>query len=166
MTTTADHVELVAELVRVLETRILDPLEILLASDEALGPIRARLRVEAEVWAAQLLGADRERATLTAARLIGVLFPSDASFDPPTSWWRTALGRAVARSTGHPAAVAVSYSTAGAMLGITRQGVHDLVKRGKLDKDPNGGVTTSSIRNRLNRPQKETSRATTGSDHR
>lgn len=153
MTTTEDHVELVAELLRVLETRILDPLEILLTSDEPLRPIRARLRVEAEVWAAQLLGADRELATLTAARLIGVLFPGDAPFDPPTSWWRTALGRAVARTTGHPAAAAVSYSTAGAILGITRQGVHDLVKRGKLDKDSNGGVTTSSIRDRLSRPQ-------------
>ncbi|MEU8307516.1 hypothetical protein AB0C84_28525 [Actinomadura sp. NPDC048955] len=165
MTTTEDHVELVGELVRVLETRILDPLEILLTSDELLGPIRARLRVEAEVWAAQLLGADRERATLTAARLIGVLFPGDAPFDPPASWWGTALGRAVARTTGHPAAAAVSYATAGAMLGITRQGVHDLVKRGKLDRDPDGGVTTSSIRDRLNRPR-ERPRAAPRSDHR
>ncbi|MEV4004001.1 hypothetical protein [Actinomadura sp. NPDC049753] len=164
MTTTEDHIELVAELVRTLETRIFDPLEILLASDEPLGPIRARLRVEAEVWAAQLLGADRERATLTAARLIGVLFPGDGPFDPPASWWRTALGRAVARTTAHPAA-AVPYSTAGAMLGITRQGVHDLVKRGKLDRDPGGGVTTSSIRDRLDRPQ-ESTRGTARSDHR
>nr|WP_185034664.1 hypothetical protein [Actinomadura coerulea] len=147
-----------------LETRILDPLEILLASDEPLGPIRDRLRVEAEVWAAQLLGPDRERATLTAARLIGVLFPGDGPFDPPASWWRTALGRAVARTAAHPAA-AVSFSTAGAMLGITRQGVHDLVRRGKLDRDPDGGVTTSSIRERLDRPQ-ESIRATARSDHR
>ncbi|MEV3921508.1 hypothetical protein [Actinomadura coerulea] len=164
MTTTEDHVELVAELVRMLETRILDPLEILLASDEPLGPIRDRLRVEAEVWAAQLLGPDRERATLTAARLVGVLFPGDGPFDPPASWWRTTLGRAVARTSAHPAA-AVSFSTAGAMLGITRQGVHDLVKRGKLDRDPDGGVTTSSIRERLDRPQ-ESTRATARSDHR
>ncbi|MFC7110608.1 hypothetical protein ACFQQB_65625 [Nonomuraea rubra] len=63
------------------------------------------------------------------------------------------LGRAVARGAGHPSATAVSYSTAGAMLGITRQGVHDLVKRGKLDKHPEGGVTTSSIHTRLNRPK-------------
>ncbi|WP_245765482.1 hypothetical protein [Nonomuraea jiangxiensis] len=156
MTTTKDHVELVAELVRLLETRILDPLEILLASDEHVDPIRARLRVEAEVWAAQLLGPDRERATHTAARLVGALFPGDGPFDPPEPWWRTALGRAVARTSGHPSAAAVSYSTAGAMLGITRQGVHDLVKRGKLDKHPEGGVTTSSIRDRLNRPQEST----------
>lgn len=164
MTTTEDHAELVAELVRMLETRILDPLEILLASDEPLGPIRDRLRVDAEVWAAQLLGPDRERATLTAARLVGVLFPGDGLFDPPASWWRTALGRAVARTSAHPAA-AVSFSTAGAMLGITRQGVHDLVKRGKLDRDPDGGVTTSSIRERLDRPQ-ESTRVTARSDHR
>ncbi|WP_141578997.1 hypothetical protein [Actinomadura sp. WMMA1423] len=155
MTTTEDHVELVAELVRLLETRILDPLEILLASDEPLEPIRTRLRVEAEVWAAQLLGPDRERAALTAARLIGVFFPGDAPFDPPASWWRTAVGRAVARSIVHPAP-AVPYSKAGAMLGITRQGVHDLVKRGKLDQHPDGGVTTSSIRERLNRPRENT----------
>ncbi|GAA4136541.1 hypothetical protein [Actinomadura keratinilytica] len=164
MTTTDDHVELVAELVGVLEARLLDPLEILLASAEPLAPIRERLRVEAEVWAAQLLGADRERAASTAARLIGALFPGDAPFDPPASWWRTALGRAVARAIGHPAAEAVSYSTAGAMLGITRQGVHDLVKRGKLDRHPDGGVTTSSIRDRLDRPQ-ESTRDSTRHDH-
>lgn len=165
MTTTDDHVELVTELVQILESRILDPLEILLASDELLPPIRARLRVEAEVWAAQLLGADPERATLTAARLVGVLFPGDAPFHPPASWWRTALGRAVVRTTGHPVAVAVPYSTAGAMLGITRQGVQDLIKRGKLDKHPDGGVATSSVRDRLNRPL-ESTRAITRPDHR
>jgi DNA-binding GntR family transcriptional regulator len=35
------------------------------------------------------------------------------------------------------------------MLGITRQGVHDLVNRGKLQRDPGGGVLVSSIRDRL-----------------
>ncbi|GAA2835407.1 hypothetical protein [Nonomuraea rubra] len=153
MTTTDEHVELVAALVRLLETRVLDPLEILLASDELLAPIKDRLRIEAEVWAAQLLGRDQRQAALTAARLIAVLFPGDGPFDPPEQWWRTPLGRAVARGAGHPSATAVSYSTAGAMLGITRQGVHDLVKRGKLDKHPEGGVTTSSIHTRLNRPK-------------
>ncbi|WP_043617136.1 hypothetical protein [Nonomuraea candida] len=156
MTTTEDHVELVAALIRLLENRVLDPLEILLAAnapDELVGPLRDRLRVEAEVWAAQLLGRDRRQAGLTAARLIAVLFPGDEPFDPPEQWWRTPLGRAVARGAGHPSAVAVPYSTAGAMLGITRQGVHDLVKRGKLDRHPDGGVTTSSIQARLNRPQ-------------
>jgi hypothetical protein len=40
---------------------------------------------------------------------------------------------------------------AGAMLGVTRQGVHDLVSRGKLDRHPDGGVTTDSVRARRNR---------------
>lgn len=142
-----------AALVRLLETRVLDPLEILLSSDELLTPIKARLRVEAEVWAAQLLGRDQRQAALTAARLIAVLFPGDEPFDPPEQWWRTPLGRAVARGAGHPAKEAVSFATAGAMLGITRQGVHDLVKRGKLDRHPDGGVTTGSIHARLNRPK-------------
>jgi hypothetical protein len=164
VTTTSDHVELVTELVRLLETRVLDPLEILLASGELLGPIRDRLRVEAEVWPAQLLGPDREPATRTAARLIAVLFPGDAPIDPPAPWWRTALGRAVARTAGHPASESVSFGTAGAMLGITRQGVADLVKRGKLDRHPSGGVTTSSIRDRLNRL--ESARGTARPDHR
>jgi hypothetical protein len=35
------------------------------------------------------------------------------------------------------------------MLGMTRQGVHDLVSRGKLDRHPDGGVTTDSVRARL-----------------
>jgi hypothetical protein len=37
------------------------------------------------------------------------------------------------------------------MLGMTRQGVHDLVTRGKLARHPDGGVTVDSVRARLNR---------------
>jgi hypothetical protein len=36
------------------------------------------------------------------------------------------------------------------MLGITRQGVHDLVTRGKLARHPDGGVKPESVRARLN----------------
>jgi len=43
----------------------------------------------------------------------------------------------------------VSYAVAGAMLGVTRQGVHDLVTRGKLARHPSGGVLTASVRDRL-----------------
>ncbi|MEU6741507.1 hypothetical protein [Streptosporangium sandarakinum] len=150
---TAEHVALAGELAALTERRIADPLEILLGSGEQTGPIRERLRIEAEVWAAQLLGADERLAVHTAARLIAALFPSDGPFDPPDEWWRTAFGRAVARRAGHPGRQAVPFATAGAMLGITRQGVHDLVKRGKLDRHPDGGVTTDSIRRRLDRPQ-------------
>jgi len=35
------------------------------------------------------------------------------------------------------------------MLGLTREGVHDLVVRGKLDRHPDGGVNVDSVRVRL-----------------
>ncbi len=150
---TEEHVELAAELLRLVERRIVDPLEILLGSDEQAGPLRDRLRIETEVWAAQLVGRDHKLAVHTAARLIAALFPGDGPFDPPDEWWGTAFGRVVARLAGHPGRDSVTFSTAGAMLGITRQGVHDLVKRAKLDRHPDGGVTTTSVRARLNQPK-------------
>ncbi|MFC4015368.1 hypothetical protein ACFOY2_49715 [Nonomuraea purpurea] len=152
---TAEHVELARELARLVEIRITDPLEILLNSDEHVGAVGERLRIEAEVWAAQLLGPDDRLAVMTSARLIAALFPGDAPFDPPDEWWRSAFGRVVARRAGHPGAEAVSFSTAAAMLGITRQGVHDLVKRAKLDRHPGGGVTAASVRARLNLPKEQ-----------
>ncbi|GAA2873544.1 hypothetical protein GCM10010517_34090 [Streptosporangium fragile] len=152
---TAEHVELARELTRLIETRIVDPLEILLDPGDDVGDVRERLRVQAEVWAAQLLGPDDRLAVMTSARLIAALFPGDGPFDPPDEWWRTAFGRAVARRAGHPGAEAVSFATAAAMLGITRQGVHDLVKRAKLDRHPGGGVTTASIRARLTIPKEQ-----------
>ncbi|MFD2795466.1 hypothetical protein ACFS27_18050 [Promicromonospora vindobonensis] len=150
---TETHVELARELLSLVERRIIDPLEILLGSGEAVGPVRDRSRIEAEVWAAQLLGPDDELAVHTASRLIAALFPADGPFDPPAEWWGTAFGRVVARRVGHPGRGAVPYSVAAAMLGITRQGVHDLVKRSKLERHPDGGVTTSSVQARLNRPK-------------
>ncbi|TDD57224.1 hypothetical protein E1286_00425 [Nonomuraea terrae] len=155
---TAEHVELARELRRLVEVRIVDPLEILLDpadGEGGVGDVRERLRVQAEVWAAQLLGPDERQAGMTSARLIAALFPGDGPFDPPDEWWRTPFGRAVARRAGHPGAEAVGFSTAAAMLGITRQGVHDLVKRAKLDRHPSGGVTTASIRARLALPKEQ-----------
>ncbi|MEV4176629.1 hypothetical protein [Nonomuraea sp. NPDC049709] len=152
---TVEHVELSGELLRLIETRVVDPLEILLESDDQVRPIRERLRIEAEVWAAQLLGPDDALAVRASARLIAAAFPGDGPFDPPEAWWRSAFGQAVARRVGHPGAVAVSYATAAAMLGITRQGVHDLVKRAKLERHPDGGVTTESVRARLNQPKEQ-----------
>jgi hypothetical protein len=143
--------ELVEHLVGLVDIRLLDPLEILLDGDRAIGALRRPVRARAERWAADLLGDDDQVAALTAARVIGALYPGDAPFDPPAAWWRTPLGRAVARRVGHPGAEAVSYAVAGAMLGMTRQGVHDLVTRGKLQRHPDGGVSTASVRARLNR---------------
>ncbi|GAA0937174.1 hypothetical protein GCM10009560_46330 [Nonomuraea longicatena] len=117
------------ELAELVGRRVLDPLEILFGSAEQVDPLRDRLRIEAEVWAAQLLGPDGDLAVRTSARLIAAIFPGDGPFDPSDEWWSTPFGRAVARRAGHPGLDAVSFATAGAMLGITRQGVHDLVRR-------------------------------------
>ncbi|MEQ7004786.1 hypothetical protein ABN028_01175 [Actinopolymorpha sp. B17G11] len=146
---TAEHVQLRDDLIRVVTSRLLDPLSVLLQSDSAVESIRRQMRGDAEMWAAQLLGPDDTCARQLAVRLVAALYPGDTPFDPPEEWWQTPLGRAVARRVGHPGAAQVSYAVAGAMLGITRQGVHDLVKRSKLRRHPDGGVTTASVRTRL-----------------
>ncbi|WP_097318604.1 hypothetical protein [Paractinoplanes atraurantiacus] len=141
--------ELAGQIVRLLDIRLLDPLEVLLEGDDAVDALRSLVQGRARRWAATLTGDDERAAVMTAARLIATLHPGDRPFDPPAEWWATPLGRAVARQAGHPGAESVSYATAGAMLGITRQGVHDLVKRGRLPRHPNGGVPSAAIRDRL-----------------
>jgi hypothetical protein len=147
--TDSEVAELADHLARTLEARLLDPLEILLESSTQLDQLRRRVRRRARLWARQLLDGDERQATMLLARLVGALYPGDAPFDPPASWWSTPLGQVTARTVGHPAAATVTYAVAGAMLGVTRQGVHDLVRRGKLDRHPDGGVTVTSVRDRL-----------------
>lgn len=148
MATTSEHVALRDDLIRLVTSRLLDPLEILLPNAD-VDRLREQVRQDAEMWAAQLLGPDDALARHVVARLIAVLHPGDTPFDPPESWWATPLGRVTARRAGHPARKHVSFSVAGAMLGITRQGVHDLVNRDKLRRHPDGGVTVDSVRARL-----------------
>ncbi|WP_163510311.1 hypothetical protein [Fodinicola acaciae] len=149
MASTSEHVELRDDLLRLVTGRLVDPLGILLQSEAAVAGVRRQLRSDAEMWAAQLLGDDQEQAKRLAIRLLAALYPSDEPFQPPDQWWRTPLGRVVARTVGHPAAESLSLAVAGAMLGISRQGVHDLVRRHKLDRHPDGGVTSESVRQRL-----------------
>ncbi|MFC3994397.1 hypothetical protein ACFOVU_00605 [Nocardiopsis sediminis] len=144
------HGELAGQLRAIAAARLLDPLEILLEGDASVERVRKRVAAYADAWAATLLGPDDRAAVFAAVRLIAALYPGDTAFDPPAQWWATPLGRTVARRVGHPGAVRVSYAVAGAMLGITRQGVHDLVRRGKLAPHPDGGVRTGSVRDRLN----------------
>ncbi|GGS82148.1 hypothetical protein ACFFV7_44880 [Nonomuraea spiralis] len=113
-----------------------------------LSRVRGRVVERAGAWALALLGEDEVLARHTAIRLVITLYPGDEGFDPPPGWWQTPLGQVMVRRVGHPAAESVSYAVAGAMLGITRQGVHDLVTRGKLDRHEIGGVTTASVRRR------------------
>ncbi|GAA1709634.1 hypothetical protein GCM10009765_68620 [Fodinicola feengrottensis] len=142
------HVELVDDLVERVTVRLLDPLVVLLQDDEVVEALRQRVRMDAEMWAVQLLGRDERLVNSAAARLLAALYPSDEVFDPPPAWWASPFGRVVLRRMGHPARERVTYAQAGAMLGITRQGVHDLLARGKLRPHPDGGVTTSSVRDR------------------
>lgn len=147
MTWTPDHEALAQDLARVVESRVLGPVDILFGLDASLAH-RAERAIHG--WAEVLLGEDDGAAAATAIRLVGTLYPQDGPFDPPHAWWATPLGRAVLVRAGHPAATAVSYSAAAAMLGITRQGVHDLVRRGKLAlQDDGGGVTVDSVRQRI-----------------
>lgn len=141
--------ELADDIVRALAVRLLDPLEILLDGHPSLDRVQARLREQAEIWAERLLDGNRRTVVATLVRLTAALYPSDVPFDPPLAWWRTPMGQVTAHRIGHPTAEGVSYPVAGAMLGITRQGVHDLVVRGKLARHPDGGVLSSSIRDRL-----------------
>ncbi len=139
---------------RIVGSRLLDALDILFDPDELSGEgerLRELLTARSRSWADILSGEDDRAAAFLAIRLVTALYPGDEPFDPPATWWGTPLGRAVARRAGHPAAVAVPVPVAAAMLGITRQGVHDLIRRRKLDRDPDGAVTTASIQGRLSR---------------
>ena len=143
------------QIVRLLDIRLLDPLEVLLEGDDAVEALRQLVRLRAGRWADQLLTGDETTVVLAAARLIATLYPGDRPFDPPVDWWGTPLGAVIARQVGHPSAQSVSYGTAGAMLGITRQGVHDLVRRGRLPRHPDGGVPSEAIRDRLRAHDKQ-----------
>ncbi|MEU8241557.1 hypothetical protein AB0C07_25190 [Actinoplanes missouriensis] len=140
---------LAEQLLRLVDVRLLDPLEILLEDDGIPGGLRAVLRHRAAAWSDTIEHSDDATAVRTLARLMATLYPEEHAFAPPADWWRTPLGQAVVRRVGHPYAETVSYATAGAMLGISRQGVHDLVRRGRLPRHPDGGVPVSAVRDRL-----------------
>ncbi|GAA5201110.1 hypothetical protein GCM10023322_80450 [Rugosimonospora acidiphila] len=166
--------QLVDQLQRIIEIKLLDPLEILLAADldaadsdatalHTAGPragaregaggvadeLRGLLRGRVDRWAWQMTGDDDRVAVGAVMRVMSTLYPGDGPFDPPVHWWSSPLGQVLAYRVGHPVAESVPYPVAGAMLGITRQGVHDLIARGKLRRHPDGGVVPASIRARL-----------------
>ena len=140
------HEELARDLNRLVEARVLGPVDVLFGLDKDL---RRRAFESVLGWTEELLGPDDDAARMTAIRLISTLFPSDEPFNPPTDWWGTPFGRAVLLRAGHPSAEAVSFTVAAAMLGISRQGVHDLARRGKVQPHPDGGVTVDSVQARL-----------------
>ncbi|GAB3404503.1 hypothetical protein [Flindersiella endophytica] len=154
--------ELRDQLIQLVETRCVDPLEILLQDAGTLRDLRTQIHQQAAAWARQLLEADDDTAVGLIMRLVAALYPSDASdagFDPPIAWWRTPMGQALVRRVGHPTATRLPYPVAGAMLGISKQGVHDLVSRGKLARHPDGGVLPTAVRDRLLRQEPSRSRS-------
>ncbi|WP_255608074.1 hypothetical protein [Micromonospora sp. PLK6-60] len=132
-----------------IDIRLLDPLEILVDGHHAVDSLRTVVHERARTWATTMLSGDDQAAYAVIVRAISTLYPGDGPFNPPVEWWRTPLGQVVARRVGHPTAESVSYAVAGAMLGITRQGVHDLASRGKLARHPEGGVRSAAVRDRL-----------------
>ncbi|AUS77824.1 hypothetical protein C1701_05000 [Actinoalloteichus sp. AHMU CJ021] len=148
---------LVDQLSRVVQSALLDPLAALLGRQEVDERLAPRMREEVDRWADDLLGEDQHTARSTAVRLVFALYPGAGPFDPPATWWRTPFGQAVARTVGHPTALAVSYPVAAAMMGLGRREVHDLALRGVLDRHPDGGITTASVRAMLNRQSRRSS---------
>jgi hypothetical protein len=120
---------------------------IALALDALLGATDVRtadrVHAHAPMWAAALLGDDDRLAAQTVIDVMNVI---GTGSEPALLWWSTPLGRAVARSVGHPSADTVSYSVAGAMLGCSKQAVHKRVAAGSLVRGDDGGVTTESVR--------------------
>lgn len=163
---TAVHTALADQLEQEIERKLLTPLSLLLDEGHAAGAVRLarrQLAADAQMWAAQLLGPDEELAVTLAHRLLAALYAD--GFEVPLSWWRTPLGRVIARRIGHPSADSVSRTVAGAMLGITRQGVQDLINRGKLARHPDGGVSVASVRERINRTWLQDSHEAAGCGH-
>ncbi|MFI6277937.1 hypothetical protein [Streptomyces sp. NPDC050988] len=125
-------------------------LELLLGPEFLEQAIQLRWQLEnaARKSALVLRCVDDHEAVGKARELLCALFPDETPI--PDIWWSTPLGRACARTAGHPTAEQVSYSVAGAMLGgISRQRIGTLVAEGKLDRHSDGGVTIVSIQQRL-----------------
>jgi hypothetical protein len=149
--TDAERDELAGHLRQLLDNRLLDPVDILLDPGPVLDQLRERANERARAWADELLDGTEQQAMYVVVRLVSTLYPADEVFDPPAQWWRTPLGQVTARRLGHPTVPAVTNAVAAAMLGVTRQGVHDLLSRGKLTHHPDGGVDVTSVRDRLRR---------------
>ena len=149
-TSTGTHTAIARQLLADANDRLLEPLGALFAA-EITEPLRRQLRGDSEMWAAQVTGPDERLAAVTTRRIIAAIYSDGGTFAPPRGWWQSPFGSLVARRFGHPTADVVSLSAASAMLGITRQGAHDLLKRGKLRRaGDDGGILVSSVQDRLN----------------
>ena len=71
--------------------------------------------------------------------------------DPPDQWWRTALGRLCASSSGVDGAEMVSAHVAAAMLGVHPGDIAAMCATGQLDRHPDGGIVASSVQQHRSR---------------
>jgi hypothetical protein len=142
--TVGDH-EVTDQLADDLDARVVGALEALGWLDLA-EIARKRLPDTAALLAAQLAQDEDDRLSAqTVIDLAGVAW--DVNPDP--AWWQTPVGRLVARSVGRDDTEAVTQEVAGAMLGVTRGTVSQLLSRGTLDRHPDGGVARASVLARL-----------------
>jgi hypothetical protein len=126
---------------------------IALFGSDLVETVELRLHDRSAMLAANLCGEDDVLAGRTVSEVMPALFPNG---DPPPDWWRTPLGRVVARSFGDDGE-AVTQSVAAAMLGVTRSTVAQMLYRadkglpgaGGLERHPDGGITRASVLARL-----------------
>lgn len=95
--------------------------------------------------ALSLCSDDDREAAAAAADVMAALWPHvDPEEVDRADWWRTPLGRAVARTAGQDDEQ-VSRSVAAAMLGVHPGTVAQMAARGNLDRHPDGGILRSSV---------------------
>lgn len=141
--------ELAAQLVAEIDARHVEPIERM--TDPMVRTwILQRLEDIAEARVLPLL--DDVEGYETA---IEILYLTHGHQDPDPAWWSTPLGRACGAALGQDD-VTLSYSQAGAILGVTKGTIGKLVERGTLPRHPDGGIPRSAVlarRRRLDQPQ-------------
>jgi hypothetical protein len=110
---------------------------------EALGKLKQSLHTAADLYATLLQ--EPGHAEQAAYNLVHALFGTAG--DPTTDWWKTEAGQAVSYAIGYHRDHAYRADVA-AILGISRQRVHELIAQGVLVEDQTG-VTAESIRARV-----------------
>ena len=113
--------------------------------DESLTALKQRLHTAADAYATMLQ--EPETAEQAAISLVHALFGAHSFSDPPSDWWKTEAGQAVAYAIGYHRERAYR-SDVQAILGISRQRVHELIAKDVLVED-NLGITAESIRARV-----------------
>jgi hypothetical protein len=134
----------VTQLVDEVSTRALD-LGALLGAD-LIAPLTRRVSDRAEALTAALCSDDPHEAADTGRQVVGVLWPTGI----PDDWWRTPLGRAVARAVADLADVTpLTRARAATVLGVRPGTVAQLTARNTLPRDGDGRIPRGAVLRRL-----------------